>query len=92
MFKSNVKYTNRYKDTYTWTKQTDNTFEFVMEGDGLKYCRCGGREGVDEINYQDLRMFDPSGGPYVQVGDLIDGKTISRLFETTNGFGAEVEC
>lgn len=91
MFKSNVKYTNRYRDAYTWTKVSENVYEFTMEGDSMKYCRYGGKEGSVGIDDQDLGMFDPSGGPFVSLGDEIDGKKIKKLYSTEAGFGAEVE-
>jgi len=91
MFKSDVKYTNRYSDSYTWTKVSESTYEFTMEGDSLKYCRYGGREGVEGIDTLDLGMFDPSGGPFVALGMEIDGRKIKKLYATENGFGAEIE-
>jgi hypothetical protein len=91
MFKSNIKYTNRYRDVYTWTKLSNNTYEFAMEGESMKYCRYGGKEGAEGIDTNDLEMFDPSGGPYVTLGDVIDGRKIKRLYSTSKGFGAEVE-
>ena len=33
--------------------------------------RLGGKEGQEGINFNDLGMFDPSGGPYVAVGSKI---------------------
>lgn len=90
MFEAGKVYKNRYRDAYTWTKVSESTYEFTMEGESLKYCRYGGKEGVEGINDQDLGMFDPSGGPYVTLGDEIDGKPITRLYATENGFGAEV--
>lgn len=91
MFESNVTYTNRYRDVYTWTKLSENVYEFTMEGDSMQYCRYGGKEGVEGIDDQDLDMFDPSGGPYVCLSMKIDDKEIKRLYSTSKGFGAEVE-
>jgi hypothetical protein len=42
-----------------------------MEGDSMKYCRMGGKEGQEGIDPNDLGMFDPSGGPYVAIGSKI---------------------
>lgn len=89
MFKSSVQYTNRYKDSYTWIKVSENTYEFTMDSDSMKYCRYGGREGDEGIDITDLGMFDPSGGPYVCLGMEIDGKPITRLSVTPRGFRAE---
>ena len=62
---------NRYGDEYHWEKLNDNEYKFVMEGDSLKYCRYGGKEGQEKLDPNDLGMFDPSGGPYVAVGSKI---------------------
>jgi len=62
---------NRYGDEYHWEKLNDKEYKFVMEGDSLKYCRYGGKEGQGKLDTNDLGMFDPSGGPYVAVGSKI---------------------
>jgi hypothetical protein len=62
---------NRYGDEYHWEKLNDDEYKFVMEGKSLDYCRIGGKEGQESIDYDDLGMFDPSGGPYVAVGSKI---------------------
>jgi len=91
MFESNVNYTNRYGDAYTWTKVSENVYKFNMEGNSITYCRYGGREGVEGLDKNNLGMFDPSGGPYVSLGMEIDSKPIKRLYRTESSFGAEVE-
>jgi hypothetical protein len=91
MFKSDTMYTNRYSDQYKWVSENETTYRFEMTGDSMKYCRYGGREGVEGVDTLDLGMFDPSGGPFVALGMEIDGKPIKRLYATENGFGAEVE-
>jgi len=35
-------------------------------------------------------MFDPSGGPYISLGQTIEGKEIVRLRKTGDYFYAEV--
>ena len=62
-----------------------------MTGNSLEYCRYGGKEGVEGIDANDLGMFDPSGGPYVSLGMEIDGKPITRLYNSESGFCAEVK-
>lgn len=90
MFVSEKEYINRYNDTYTWKKLDDPThhfgpigkevaYVFEMSGDSLKYCRIGGKEGQDELDCNDLGMFDPSGGPFVTIGTAIDEKKITRI-------------
>ena len=91
MFEAGKVYKNRYSDEYTWVILSENEYQFRMTGDSMKYCRYGGREGVDEIDVNDLGMFDPSGGPFVSLGMEIDGRTITRLYSTKNGFNAITE-
>ena len=91
MFKSNIKYTNRYNDTYKWVAENETTYRFEMTGNSLEYCRYGGKEGVEGIDANDLGMFDPSGGPYVSLGMEIDGRPITRLYDSESGFCAEVK-
>lgn len=94
---------NRYGDEYHWEKISDNEYKFVMEGDSMKYCRIGGKEGQEKLDPNDLGMFDPSGGPYVGIGSKIyfdeilgglDEKrflTVSHIRSTTEGFIVEVK-
>jgi len=88
MFKSNMVYTNRYRDEYKWIPEGD-AYRFEMSGDSMQYCRYGGKEGDDGLDINDLGMFDPSGGPYVSLGDTIDDKPITRLSVTLDGIRAE---
>ena len=62
---------NRYGDEYSYVKHDDNLYRFNMDGEGMKYSRYGGKEGQEEIDLNDLGMFDPSGGPYVAIGSKI---------------------
>ena len=77
---------NRYGDEYHWEKLNDKEYKFVMEGDSLKYCRYGGKEGQSGIDMNDLGMFDPSGGPYVSLGSLLAGGIITHIRHTEEGF------
>ena len=88
MFKSNTVYTNRYRDEYKWIREGD-AYRFEMSGDSMQYCRYGGKEGDEGLDITDLGMFDPSGGPYVSLGDTIDDKPITRLSVTLDGIRAE---
>jgi hypothetical protein len=82
---------NRYGDEYHWEKLNDKKYRFVMEGKSLDHCRIGGKEGQEKLDPNDLGMFDPSGGPFVSVGDLLEGKKINRIRSTDEGFVVEVE-
>ena len=62
---------NRYGVEYNYVKCDDKLYRFDMSEEGMKYMRFGGKEGQKGIDYRDLGMFDPSGGPYVSVGSKI---------------------
>jgi hypothetical protein len=46
------------------------------------------QKGFDADN---LGFFDPSGGPFVSVGDLFMGRKINRIRSTEEGMIIEVE-
>ena len=50
----------------------------TIEGE-LKYWRYGGKEGESGVDINDLGFVDPSGGPFLAVGDQIEGRTISKI-------------
>ena len=91
MYKSDEKYTNRYGDEYKFTKVSPNGYLFEMTGSSMEYCRFGGREGQQGLNWDDLGMFDPSGGPYVALGTKIDGKEIVKISSFEDTFVVEVK-
>lgn len=68
---------NRYGDEYDFVKVNENTYEIVGE---LKYWRYGGKEGQETMDFSDLGMVDPSGGPYIEVGMPLGGKEIKRIY------------
>jgi len=82
---------NRYGDEYHWEKLNDNEYLFVMEGESLKYGRVGGKEGQSGIDYDDLGMFDPSGGPYVDIGCVIEVGTVTHIRKTDQGYIVKVK-
>ena len=84
-------YRNRYGDTYYYEPVGGKTFKFVMEGDSMQWCRSGGKEGQQEIDMNDLGMFDPSGGPYIELGMTIPVGKVKRISSTEDGFLIEVE-
>jgi hypothetical protein len=67
---------NRYGDEYSFDAVDDNTYTIV--GD-LKYWRFGGREGQPELDLSDLGFVDPSGGPFIGLGMIIEGRKIVRI-------------
>ena len=56
-----MEYTNRYGDVYTFTKQEDGNV--LWEGP-FKHMRFGGSS--DSVSY-----IDPSGGPFIQKGQML---------------------
>lgn len=82
---------NRYGKEYWFEMVDDTTYRFHMEEGGTKYMRFGSREGQTEMDYNDLGMFDPVGGPYVTVGSEVDGKTITRIWSSVTGIFVRVE-
>ena len=67
---------NRYGDEYHFEKVDENTF--TIKGD-LKYWRFGGREGQPRMDFTDVGFVDPSGGPFIEVGMMIEGFKIKRI-------------
>ena len=79
---------NRYGDNYHFEKINDNTY--VIRGD-LKYCRFGGQEGQDHIDYNDLGFVDPSGGPFISPGYRIETRRVVRISSEADGIYLQVE-
>lgn len=67
---------NRYGDEYQFVKVNENTY--TIEGD-LKYWRFGGKEGQESIDDNDLGFVDPSGGPFISIGYMIEGRAVNRI-------------
>lgn len=67
---------NRYGNEYSFEKVNDNTYTIVGE---LSYWRYGGREGQAEMDYTDLGFVDPSGGPFIATGYMIEGRAVTRI-------------
>lgn len=67
---------NRYGDEYNFVKIDDNTY--TIEGN-LTYWRYGGREGQEQLDFNDLGFVDPSGGPFIELGMQLEGKTIKNI-------------
>lgn len=80
-------YKNRYGDEFDFVKVNENTYKIV--GD-LKYWRYGGKEGQDGINKSDLGFVDPSGGPFMSAGTIIEGREVKRIFIEKDGDGDQI--
>jgi hypothetical protein len=79
---------NRHGDNYHFVKIDDNTYTIV--GD-LKYWRYGGNDGEDVINYGNLGFVDPSGGPFISRGYLIEGRKVVRIAAVGDKIFLDVE-
>lgn len=79
---------NRYGEEYSFAKINENTYKFVGE---LNYYRTGGHAGDELIRENNLGFFDPSGGPFISKGFLIDGRKVSRIYTEDNNFFFELE-
>jgi hypothetical protein len=67
---------NRYGDEYTFEKIGENTY--TIKG-GLDHWRFGGKEGQQGIDDSDLGFVDPSGGPFISMGYMIEGRAVKRI-------------
>ena len=67
---------NRYGVEYNFEKVSDNTYTIVG---ALEYWRYGGSEGQEQMDFTDLGFVDPSGGPFIQLGYKIEGRTVNRI-------------
>lgn len=67
---------NRYGDEY-YFEQVDPV-TYTIKGD-LKYWRYGGQEGQHEMDFEDLGFVDPSGGPFIGIGYMINGRAVKRI-------------
>lgn len=85
------KYKNRYGDEYWFDPMGSNQYLFVMEGDSMKYCRFGGREMQEGIDYNDLGMFDPSGGPFIEIDMQLPFGKVKRIQSLEKGIVITVE-
>lgn len=67
---------NRYGDEYHFEKVSDNVY--TIKGD-LKYWRFGGKEGQERVDDNDLGFVDPSGGPFISAGYMIEGRAVTHI-------------
>ena len=88
-----IKLRSRYGDTHTLVpvpEVGENTYRYVpaQEWMPMRYIFDGdNREDVDEF---DLTAVDTDGGPFLSVGDKVEGMEIKRIY-VKDGFGALIE-
>lgn len=70
---SKIKLKSRYNDIYHLTPINDTDYKF--EGD-VGYMRVGYNGKIDS---SEIQFIDPSGGPMLQVGDLVGNKKIEKI-------------
>ena len=79
---------NRYGDEYKFDRLDNNTYTITGE---LKYWRFGGKEGQERVDFNDLGFVDPSGGPFVSIGYMIEGRKVTRIRADDETIFFEVE-
>lgn len=79
---------NRYGNEYHFEKVSENTYTIVGE---LSYWRFGGKEGIDGVDENDLGFVDPSGGPFIAPGYMIEGRRVTRISAIGEKIFFEVE-
>lgn len=67
---------NRYGDEYSFVKESENTYTIAGN---LKYWRFGGQEGQEDVDYDNLGFVDPSGGPFISTGFIINGRPVKKI-------------
>lgn len=88
-----IKLKSRYGDTHTLVpvpEVGENTYRYVpaQEWMPMRYIFDGDyREDVDEF---DLTAVDTDGGPFLSVGDKVDGMEIKRIY-VKDGFGTLIQ-
>ena len=86
---------NRYGVDYSFTRVEDHTYRFNIAESEMSVLRMGGQDYQDEIDMEDLGFFDPSGGPFVEVGSKIywgkEPLTVTRIMSREDGIFVEAE-
>lgn len=88
-----IKLKSRYGDTHTLVpvpEVGENTYRYVpaQEWMPMRYIFDGDyREDVDEF---DLTAVDTDGGPFLSIGDKVDGMEIKRIY-VKDGFGTLIQ-
>lgn len=67
---------NRYGDEYDFVPVDENTYKITGN---LSYWRCGGREGQEGVDMNNLGFIDPSGGPFIDIGYPINGRVVTNI-------------
>ena len=78
--KKEIELTNRYRNKNKLVEVSENKWQLVFDDPKeLEWCRSGLREGYDWKD-NEYCFVDPSGGPYISIGDMIDeGLEVERI-------------
>jgi hypothetical protein len=78
-----MRQTNRYDGEYLFDRVSENVYEFVALNEKMiwcmSYCRYGGKEGAQSIDYSDMGFIDPAGGPFIFPGYSIGDKKVKKI-------------
>ena len=80
LHKNRYVYKNRHGEVYELRKLGDRDSTYQLTGN-LKHFRVGGLVGQKDVDMENLGFIDPSGGPFLSVGDEIEGKRIKRIYQ-----------
>lgn len=82
---------NRYGVVYDFKLVAEDTYHFEIPEKEMDYCRYGGKHGENHIDWQDLGMVDPSGGPFISLGMKLNGKQVSKIWVEEHRIYIKVE-
>ena len=71
------KYTNRYGDEYTFTILKDKDILWQGPFEHLRFSK---------DDNENITMVDPSGGPYIEAGESLFGRTVESFQSVDEGF------
>lgn len=73
-----IKLPARYGYCHTLEHICNNLWQFKSDPNAAGYARFIGFEGEHKIG-PNVKAFDPDGGPFMSVGDIIDGYEIKSI-------------
>ena len=79
---------NRYGNRYEFEPIGANLYTITGELDHWRY---GGQEGESTVDLNNLGFVDPSGGPFIKLGYLIQGRAVVRISAQDGKITLEVE-
>lgn len=88
-----IKLKSRYGDTHTlkhMPEEGENVYRYEPSKDwmNMRYIFEGNYDSNADIN--ELKAADTDGGPFIGVGDIVDGRTVKRIY-SKKGVGCLLE-